>query len=174
MTSTTFRIHPTPVGDVLLLASPAGLIGLDVLDAPLGIALEGWTRLLGAVPEPGDDAGAAENAAEQLEEYFDGSRTAFTVPIDWSPVRGFTRAALQAVGQIPYAQTGSYGDVAHLAGSPRAHRAVGSACAHAPISIIVPVHRVVRSDGSIGEYGGRPDLKRALLDHEAAHRPAGV
>ncbi|MDQ1131188.1 methylated-DNA--[protein]-cysteine S-methyltransferase [Microbacterium sp. SORGH_AS_0888] len=84
---------------------------------------------------------------------------------------GFTRAALQAVRTIPYGQTASYAEVAALAGSPGAHRAVGSACAKTPFSIVVPAHRVVRADGSIGEYGGHPEVKRYLLDLEAGAQP---
>lgn len=172
MTTATFRIHPTPVGDVLLLSSPAGLLGLEVLDLPLGMALEPWSRVLHAVPEHDDERG--ERVAEQLDEYFDGDRREFDVPVDLSIVTGFTRAALEAVRRIPYGETATYGEVAASAGAARAHRAVGTACRVTPISLVVPVHRVVRADGSIGEYGGHPEVKRYLLDHEGTHRPAGV
>ncbi|MFT4210469.1 MAG: methylated-DNA--[protein]-cysteine S-methyltransferase [Microbacterium sp.] len=170
MTPTRFQVHPSPVGELLLVQSVVGLIGLEVLHDPLGPALERWSRRLGAVPEP-DDAAAAPTAA-QLDEYFDGGRTAFDAPIDWSPLTGFTRAALQAVTTIPYAETASYGEVAALAGSPGAHRAAGTACGLTTISIVVPVHRVVRADGSIGEYGGHPEVKRFLLELETG-RSAG-
>lgn len=170
MTRTRFAIEPTPVGDVLLLHSDAGLLALDVLHDPLGAVLEGWSRRLGAMPEPDERASAA---AGQLSEYFEGLRRTFEVTLDWALVHGFTRAALEAVCTIPYGQTASYGEVAALAGSPRAHRAVGSACAQTPFSIIVPAHRVVRADGAIGEYGGHPEVKRFLLDLEAGAR-AGV
>lgn len=172
MTTTRFRIHPSPVGDLLLLTGDAGLIGLDVLDMPLGAALGDWAERLGHTPVPRDDDDDALLA--QLDEYFDGERVAFDVAVDLSLVAGFTRAALEAVREVPYGETASYGEVAVLAGNPRAHRAVGTACGRTPISIVVPVHRVVRADGSIGEYGGRPEIKRALLELEAAHRPAGV
>lgn len=170
MTSASFCIHPTPVGDALLVFTADGLVGLDLLAGPLGSALEGWARRLGTLPRHEDERGA--DVADQLDEYFEGERTTFEVPIDWSPVSGFTRAALETIGEIPYGETASYGEIAASAGRDRAHRAVGSACRLAPVSIVVPVHRVVRSDGSIGEYGGREEIKRHLLDLERRHRPA--
>ncbi len=94
------------------------------------------------------------------------SGSEFDIPLDWRLVRGFTRDALEAVRDIPYGETAGYGEVAILAGSPRAARAVGTACATTPFSIVVPVHRVVRSDGSLGEYGGHPEVKRFLIDLE--------
>lgn len=172
MTTATFRIHPTPVGDALLLHTDAGLIGLDILDAPLGAALEPWVRRLRSVPVHDEDAGAA--TATQLDEYFDGERHTFDAPVDLSAVTGFHRLALEAVRRIPYGETASYGEVAIAAGTERAARAVGTACRLTPISLVVPVHRVVRADGSLGEYGGRPEIKRYLLDLERTHRPAGV
>lgn len=172
MTPTGFRIHPTPLGDALVLTSDVGLIGFDFLAAPLGAALAAWTERLGREPVPIDDD--ADALLAQVDEYFEGSRTAFDVELDLSLVTGFARDALEAVSRIPYGETASYGEIAMEAGSPRAHRAVGSACAHTPISLVIPAHRVIRSDGSIGEYGGRPEHKRYLLELEAAHRPAGV
>jgi methylated-DNA-[protein]-cysteine S-methyltransferase len=172
MTPTGFRIHPTPLGDTLVLTSDTGLIGFEFLTAPLGSALAAWTQRLGREPAPIDDD--ADTLLAQVDEYFEGTRTSFDAELDLSLVSGFAREALEAISRIPYGETASYGEIAIEAGSPRAHRAVGSACAHTPISLVVPAHRVIRSDGSIGEYGGRPEHKRYLLDLEAAHRPAGV
>lgn len=172
MTPTGFRIHPTPLGDALVLTSDVGLIGFEILAAPLGSALAAWAERLGREPVPIDDD--ADALLSQVDEYFEGTRTAFDVELDLSLVGGFARDALEAISRIPYGETASYGEIAAEAGSARAHRAVGSACAHTPISLVIPAHRVIRSDGSIGEYGGRPEHKRYLLDLEAAHRPAGV
>ena len=166
MTPTGFRIHPTPLGDALVLTSDAGLIGFEFLSAPLGSALAAWTERLGREPVPIDDD--ADALLAQVDEYFEGSRTAFDIDLDLSLVGGFARDALEAISRIPYGETASYGEVAVLAGSPGAARAVGTACARTPFSILVPVHRVVRADGSIGEYGGRPEVKRALLDLEVS------
>ena len=165
MTSAAFHVHPTPLGPVLLVVTDRGLVSLDVLDGPHDDALERVSLALRTVPE--QDAAAAAGVAAQLDAYFAGTRTRFDLPLDWRLVQGFVRDALEAVCEIPYGETASYGEVAIAAGSPGAHRAVGSACARTPVSIIVPAHRVVRSDGSIGEYGGRPEHKRFLLDLES-------
>jgi methylated-DNA-[protein]-cysteine S-methyltransferase len=124
--------------------------------------------VLRSIPDHADDDAVAGVAAQQLDEYFAGERQQFDLPLDWRLVRGFTRAALEAVRGIPYGETAGYGEVAATAGSPRAARAVGTACATTPFSIVVPVHRVVRADGSIGEYGGHPEDKAFLLDLERA------
>lgn len=165
MTDAFHTVHETPIGDALVVVTDAGLVALHVLDGPHDDELASLSVLLGAVPR--SDAAATAVVCDQLDEYFDGERTDFDLDVDWRLVDGFTRAALQAVCDIPYGQTASYGEVAITAGSPGAHRAAGSACAKTPISIVVPAHRVVRSDGSIGEYGGRPEIKRFLLDLEA-------
>lgn len=164
MTDSRFRIHPSPIGDILIVATSSGIVQLHPFDGPLGPELERIALELRRAPDPDDTAGG--DIDRQLDEYFAGERREFDVTLDWSGVRGFTRTALEAVREIPYAETASYGEVAAAAGSPRAARAVGTACAMTPFSIIVPVHRVVRSDGSIGEYGGRSDVKRFLLDLE--------
>lgn len=103
----------------------------------------------------------------QLEHYFAGELRSFDIPLDLAGLTPFTRAALEAIREIPYGETAGYGEVAITAGIPRAARAVGTACANTPISVVIPVHRVVRSDGSLGEYGGRPEVKRALLALES-------
>jgi methylated-DNA-[protein]-cysteine S-methyltransferase len=166
MTTAAFTIHPTPVGDALIVFTDAGLAALEILDGPPDSALARISVHLHVAPVHDDDPAA--DLATQLDEYFAGARRAFDVNLDWGDVGGFTRAALEAVREIPYGETASYGEVAVLAGRPRAHRAVGTACARTPFSLVVPAHRVVRADGSIGEYGGHPEVKRALLDLERA------
>lgn len=166
-----FLVHPSPVGDVLIVSIDDALVTLHPFDGPLGAELERVGLALRELPIPVEADAAADvvhEAATQLDEYFDGERRAFDLPLDWRLVRGFTRAALEAVCDIPYGETAGYGEVAITAGSPRAARAVGTACATTPFSIVVPVHRVVRADGSLGEYGGRPDVKQFLIDHERA------
>ncbi|MCP2637674.1 methylated-DNA--[protein]-cysteine S-methyltransferase [Microbacterium sp. HD4P20] len=169
-----YRVHPSPIGDILIVTTLEGIVTLHPFDGPLHSELERIALRLRALPVP-EDAGdddapdpAAEAAAAQLDEYFDGSRREFDLPLDWRLVRGFTRAALEAVRDIPYGETAGYGEVAINAGSPRAARAVGTSCATTPFSIVVPVHRVVRADGSLGEYGGRPEVKQYLIDLERA------
>ncbi|MDR7190991.1 methylated-DNA-[protein]-cysteine S-methyltransferase [Microbacterium sp. BE35] len=169
-----YRVHPSPIGDILIVTTGDGIVTLHPFDGPLHSEIERIALQLRAVPVPDDDTDAAapsaadafESAVTQLDEYFDGDREEFDLPLDWRLVRGFTRAALEAVCDIPYGETASYGEVAIAAGTPRAARAVGTACATTPFSVVVPVHRVIRADGSLGEYGGRPEVKRFLIDLE--------
>jgi methylated-DNA-[protein]-cysteine S-methyltransferase len=160
----------TPFGDALAVFSDEGVVAFDLpegmhRDAPW--AIEALARRLHAVPEP--DPGAAAELDVLLQAYFDGEPVRFDheLVLDWQLVEGFTRAALQAVCEIPWGESASYGEVAAHAGSPGAARAVGTACRNTPFSIIVPVHRVVRADGSAGHYGAHPERKRYLLDLEA-------
>jgi methylated-DNA-[protein]-cysteine S-methyltransferase len=105
----------------------------------------------------------------ELEEYFEGKRDHFDVPVDWALTpSGFRNRALHAVARIPYGQTRTYGQIAKQAGNARASRAAGTACGRNAIPLIVPCHRVVQSGGAVGNYGGGPEMKRALLDLEGA------
>lgn len=165
MTEFRSRVTASPIGDILLVEGDAGIVALHPFDGPADFERERLSLLLHASVTPDHTAG--ESAVAQLAEYFDGARTAFDLTLDWRLVEGFTRAALQTVQTIPYGETAGYGEVAILAGSPGAARAVGTACAKTPFSIVVPVHRVVRSDGSLGEYGGHPEIKRYLIDFES-------
>jgi methylated-DNA-[protein]-cysteine S-methyltransferase len=105
----------------------------------------------------------------ELEEYFEGKRDRFEVPVDWALTpAGFRSRALHAVARIPYGETRTYGQIAKQAGNARAFRAAGTACGRNPIPLIVPCHRVVQSGGGVGNYGGGPEMKRALLDLEGS------
>jgi methylated-DNA-[protein]-cysteine S-methyltransferase len=105
----------------------------------------------------------------ELEEYFEGKRDHFDVPVDWSLTSsGFRSRALHAVARIPYGKTQTYAEIARAAGNDRAYRAAGTACGRNPIPLIVPCHRVVQSGGGIGNYGGGPEMKRSLLGLEGA------
>jgi methylated-DNA-[protein]-cysteine S-methyltransferase len=104
----------------------------------------------------------------EIDEYFAGRRTGFDLPLDFSLSHGFRRMVLSHLHEIGYGNTASYATVAAAAGSPKAVRAVGTACATNPIPVVVPCHRVVRSDGSIGQYVGGVDAKKILLTLEAA------
>ena len=105
----------------------------------------------------------------ELEQYFEGRRQKFEVPVDWALTSpGFRSRALHAVARIPYGKVKTYAEIAKAAGNPRAFRAAGTACGHNPIPLIVPCHRVVQSGGGIGQYGGGPEMKQALLDLEGA------
>ena len=105
--------------------------------------------------------------ARQLDEYLTGRRHSFDVALDWSLSQGFRRTVLEHLNaEVSYGDTASYATVARLSGSPKAVRAVGTACATNPIPIFVPCHRVIRSDGTVGAYRGGPAAKRVLLDLE--------
>lgn len=170
---------PTPFGDALAVFSDAGIVGFDLSeseDPQVPWLLEGVARRLGEMPA--EAPGAADELAMLTDAYFDGEPIRFDerIDFDWRLATGFARSALQAVCAIPWGETMSYGEVAIVAGSPGAARAVGTACRLTPFSVIVPVHRVIRSDGTPGHYGAHPQRKRYLLDleREAAAEAASV
>jgi len=161
-----YRTLDSPLGALLLAATPAGLVRVafqgedhDAVLAALAATVS--SRVLEA-PAPLD------GVARQLDEYFAGRRRTFDVAVDLHLAAGFRRVVLQHLREIPYGATESYATVARAVGSPRAVRAAGSACATNPVPLVVPCHRVVRSDGTIGQYRGGPEAKRALLALEAA------
>jgi methylated-DNA-[protein]-cysteine S-methyltransferase len=161
-----YRTIDSPVGELLLAATGAGLVrvafpvqGFD--DVLAGLAANVSPRVLRAPAR-------LDAAARQLAEYFTGRRTVFDLPLDLRLATGFRRAVLDHLPRIAYGRTESYAQVATAAGSPKAVRAVGTACARNPLPLVVPCHRVVRSDGSYGEYAGGADVKRTLLRMEAA------
>lgn len=168
----TFRYDfaPTPFGDALAVFSDEGIVRFDLSesdDPSVPWLLENVSGQLHSVPEP--DPGAADELAHLLDDYFDGTPVRFDehLRFDWRLSTGFARAALQTISTIEWGQTLSYGEVAVLADRPGAARAVGTACRLTPFSVIVPVHRVVRSDGSPGQYGAHPERKTFLLDLES-------
>src|SRR5215471_11596590 len=116
------------------------------------------------------DESAIEEVRRQVEEYSAGERTDFDLELAPSGTR-FQLAVWDALLAIPYGETRSYGEIARAIGQPGAARGVGAANHANPIGLIVPCHRVIGADGSLTGYGGGLPLKRALLAHEAAHRP---
>ena len=162
----SYRTVDSPLGLLLLAATGEGLVRVafscEDHDAVLArLASDISPRIL-RTPRRLDDA------AHQLDEYFAGKRRAFSVPIDLQLSHGFRRSVLEHLRRIPYGVTQSYATVARAAGNPSAVRAAASACSHNPIPLVVPCHRVVRSDGTTGEYLGGPEAKRALLALESA------
>jgi len=156
----------TPVGPLLVAATDRGLVRV-------AYAGEGHARVLAQLADsvsPRVLRAPARLAAvvRQMEEYFAGRRTAFDLPLDLRLSSGFRRTVLGHLPEIAYGTTASYAALAALAGSPKAVRAVGTACATNPLPVVVPCHRVVRSDGTIGRYIGGSDAKKALLTLEGA------
>jgi methylated-DNA-[protein]-cysteine S-methyltransferase len=110
-----------------------------------------------------------ERATREIEEYFAGRRSTFDLPLDLRLARGaFRRAVLSHLPEIGYGETASYAAIAAATGNPKAVRAVGTACATNPLPVVVPCHRVVRSDGTPGQYVGGTEAKSTLLTLEAA------
>lgn len=167
-----YRTLDTPIGNLLIAATDRGVVRvafaseghdavLDALATRLGSRILKMTSTRGV-------GGELDAAARELDEYFAGHRTAFDLPLDLRLSTGFRRTVLGHLREIAYGSTETYAQVAEAAGSPRAVRAVGSACATNPLPVIVPCHRVLRSDGSLGGYLGGLEAKRALLALEAA------
>ena len=161
-----YRVIDSPVGPLLLAATDQGLIrvafALEGHDAVLQILADKVSPRILSAP------GRLDAAARELDEYFAGRRHAFDLPLDWRLSAGFRRTVLNHLPEIGYGHTASYSAVAQLAGNPRAVRAVGTACATNPLPLVVPCHRVVRADGSMGGYRGGPEAKRTLLTLEEA------
>lgn len=161
-----YRTIATPVGELLLAATARGLVRVAYAREDHDAVL---ARLADAVSPRILRAPARLDAvSRQLDEYFAGRRRVFDVPLDLRLATGFRRDVLAHLPEIGYGHTESYAQVAAAAGRPRAVRAVGSACATNPLPVVVPCHRVVRSDGSSGGYVGGPEAKHALLTLEAA------
>jgi methylated-DNA-[protein]-cysteine S-methyltransferase len=161
-----YRTVDSPVGTLLLAATPLGLTRVayerEGHDAVLSrLAEQVSPRVLHAPAR-------LDGAARELDEYFAGRRRVFDLPLDMRLAHGFRRTVLTHLRDIAYGSTESYAVVAAAAGSPAAVRAVGTACAHNPLPVVVPCHRVVRSDGSSGQYLGGPEVKRQLLSLERA------
>ncbi|NKR31843.1 methylated-DNA--[protein]-cysteine S-methyltransferase [Rhodococcus hoagii] len=161
-----YRSVDTPVGRLLLVATDVGLVRVAYPREDHDVVLAMLARQVS--PRILEAPGRLDAAARQLDEYFAHRRTRFDVPLDLRLSSGFRRTVLTCLPDIAYGRTASYAQVAEAAGSPRAVRAVGSACATNPLPLFVPCHRVVRSDGSMGQYAGGVDTKRALLTLEAA------
>jgi methylated-DNA-[protein]-cysteine S-methyltransferase len=161
-----YRTFDSPVGTLLLAATAGGIVrvayereGIDEVLAQLATRVS--PRIIAAPRR-------LDVAVCQLEEYFTHRREGFDLPLDLSLSSGFRRRVLQHLPAIGYGHTASYASVAAAVENPKAVRAVGSACATNPLPLLIPCHRVVRSDGGIGEYIGGPQTKRQLLDMEAA------
>jgi methylated-DNA-[protein]-cysteine S-methyltransferase len=153
------RTHPTPVGELTLIASDAGLRAIFWPTASSSPRSAGRHRR-----KP--DHPILQRTATQLDEYFAGRRTTFDIPLDLDGTR-FQLAAWQALGQIPFGSTTSYGRQAASLGMPTAARALGAANRVNPVCIVLPCHRVIGSDGSLTGFAGGLATKQWLLDHEA-------
>ena len=160
-------VVPTPLGDLTIVCSTAGVVATSFDGDERDMELAGHSAgSRDGTAHPSARA-LARAARREAVSYFAGRRHTFSVPPDLTLVAGaFGRRVLEVVATIPYGELWTYGDVAGMAGSPRAARAAGSALAGCPIELFVPCHRVVHASGIIGGYGRHEDRKRWLLRHE--------
>lgn len=159
-----FRTVDSPVGRLLLAATERGLVRV-------AYEREGFDTVLGALaarvsPRVLEAPQRLDAVARELDEYFAGDRVSFDVPLDHAMSSGFRELVQRYLPSIGYGRTQSYREVAEQVGNPRAVRAVGTACATNPLPVVVPCHRVVRTDGGLGGYIGGLDAKTTLLDLE--------
>jgi methylated-DNA-[protein]-cysteine S-methyltransferase len=159
----------TPVGRILLAGTRRGLVKVAFPNRPADEVLEQLVQSVS--PRVLESPARLDEARRELDRYFEGRLHDFDLPLDWQLTHGFYRKVLRATARIPYGQTRSYKQMATKAGSARAVRATGSALGSNPLPIIVPCHRVLRTGGALGGYGGGLETKQALLELEGALQP---
>ncbi len=156
----------SPFGTLHAATTRRGLVRIAFPEESVESVLERLAR--GLSPRIVQAPTSLDLLKRELEEYFAGRRRAFDVPLDWSLIGPFGRRVLEMTAAIPYGGHLSYAEIAAEAGSPRGARAAGNALGANPIPIVIPCHRVLRSGGMLGGYGGGPDRKRWLLELEGA------
>jgi methylated-DNA-[protein]-cysteine S-methyltransferase len=149
----------SPLGPLLVASTPRGLV--RVAYGEHDEVLEGLARKLS--PRVLEAPGRLDEVRRELDEYFEGRRTDFELPIDWALTHGFTSRVLQATARVGFGRTTTYAEVATKAGSPRAVRAAGNALGANPMPVVVPCHRVLRTGGALGGYTGGIERKEFLL-----------
>jgi methylated-DNA-[protein]-cysteine S-methyltransferase len=161
-----YTIVDTPVGPLGVATTDAGLVKVALHPAE-----DGFLEDLSANVSPRiiERPKKLDVVRKQLDEYFDGRRTTFSLQIDWQLSHGFRRMVLEALfSQVRFGEVVSYRELATRVGNPKASRAVGTAMATNPVPIVVPCHRVLRTGGALGGYGGGLEMKRQLLTHEGS------
>ena len=156
----------SPFGPLLAAATRRGLVKLAFPEEDVDGVLERLAQRVSPRIVAAD--AQLDPVRRELDEYFAGRRRGFALPLDWTLVGPFGRRVLGATAEIPYGGVLSYAEVAAEAGSPRGSRAAGNALGANPIPIVVPCHRVLRTGGALGGYGGGLDRKRFLLELEGA------
>jgi methylated-DNA-[protein]-cysteine S-methyltransferase len=152
----------SPIGPLAVAGTSRGLVRLAYMPADV-MAEELATKLS---PRVLRSPARLDDVRRELDEYFEGKRTDFDVPVDWSLSHGFFRRVLERTARIGYGHVGTYAQVAKEAGSPRAVRAAGNALGSNPVAIVVPCHRILRTSGGLGGYGGGLERKEFLLKLE--------
>jgi methylated-DNA-[protein]-cysteine S-methyltransferase len=161
-----YRTVDSPIGALLVAATELGVVRLAFAGEDHDVVLQTLADRIS--PRVLQAPARLDRVVTELDEYFAGRRHTFDVALDWRLSAGFRGTVLHHLAEIGYGRTATYAAVAQLAGNPKAVRAVGTACATNPLPVLVPCHRVVRSDGGMGGYLGGVEAKRTLLTLEAA------
>lgn len=161
-----YRTIDTPIGQLLLAATESGLVRVAFAREDFDTVLDALAQKVS--PRVLKSPRRLDAVATEIDEYFAGTRHTFDVPLDFAMSSGFRQVVQRYLPRIHFGHTQSYKQVAEQVGNPKAVRAVGSACATNPLPVVVPCHRVLRTDGSLGGYIGGLEAKTALLALEQA------
>jgi methylated-DNA-[protein]-cysteine S-methyltransferase len=156
----------SPIGVITVASTPAGLVALGLPNRDPEAVVEDLAARIS--PRVLEAPARLDEVRRELDRYFEGDLRDFDLPLDWQLTKGFRRRVLRQTARIPYGKTLSYKQVAAKAGNERAVRAAGSALGSNPIPIVVPCHRVLRTGGALGGYGGGLEVKEQLLRLEGA------
>jgi methylated-DNA-[protein]-cysteine S-methyltransferase len=159
-----YATSDSPFGPLLLAQTRRGLVRVGLPNQDADELLADLAERVS--PRVLEAPAALDEARRELDLYFEGKLDRFDLPLDWQLSGGFRQRVLRAIDRIPYGQTRSYTEMARKAGNERAVRAAGSACGSNPIPLVVPCHRVLRTGGALGGYGGGLPMKQALLELE--------
>ena len=166
MLDVAYATTDSPLGPLLLASTDQGLVRVAYLDsADRDEVLQSLADRVS--PRMLEAPGRLDEPRRELDDYFDGRRQEFDLPLDRRLMSDFTQRVLSATATIPYGSVSTYGAVAREAGSPRGSRAAGNALGSNPMPIVIPCHRVLHADGGIGGYTGGLERKRTLLELES-------
>ena len=166
-----YRVVDSPLGPLWIAVGPKGVLAIHYGGEPSAAELARIVRTYGPGLLP--DARRVDPVARELDQYFGGTRRRFDIAVDLTPLTEFQRRILSATARVAFGEVSTYAKVATQAGSERASRAAGQALGANPIPIVVPCHRILASDGTLGGYAGGLDAKRRLLGLERREVPAG-
>lgn len=166
LTEVSYRTIDTPVGVLLLASTAIGLVRVAFECENFSLVLDTLAARIG--PRVVKAPRKLDSVAAEMDEFFAGTRTKFETPMNYALTKGFRKIVQQYLPRISYGSTLSYKEVAENVGRPTAVRAVGTACSTNPLPVVLPCHRVLRSDGTLGGYIGGLDAKLALLNLEKA------
>ena len=169
--SVGYRVVDSPLGPLWIAIGPRGLVNIHYGTEPSPREQRRIVRAYGPGVLP--DARRVDPVARELDQYWSGKRREFDVTVDLSPLTPFQRKVLGVTARVPYGELITYAEVARKTGNDNAYRAAAGAIGDNPVPIVVPCHRVVASDGTLGGYAGGLDAKRRLLKLERGSVPSG-